>query len=230
MSETIKTPISTNTEGGGEEKPNIEALRKQTSNFITRSKSFNKLCKYVFSICDGNHTGAINATELYAGVLLVHLNLAKYAGAAACYPATRQAVDQLFLASDDDNSGGVDEAEFMNIMIITAASISSRILTYYAFLIVLVPYLAARIINILEFLRVDDGILKIDAAWDATVPDWLNWFIDIVPDSFWLSLPEQIISLAFFFFVIPKIFDKIDQTGAEVAERTVVTNTSSKSD
>jgi hypothetical protein len=62
---------------------------------------------------------------------------------------------------------------------------------------VLVPYLAARIINFLEFLRVDDGILKIDALWDATVPAWLNWFIDIVPDSFWASLPEQVISLAF---------------------------------
>jgi Ca2+-binding EF-hand superfamily protein len=47
----------------------------------------------------------------------VHLNLAKYAGPAACYPATRQVVDQLFLASDDDNSGGIDENEFVNIMV-----------------------------------------------------------------------------------------------------------------
>jgi hypothetical protein len=61
----------------------------------------------------------------------------------------------------------------------------------------LVPYLAARIIAILDFLHVDDGILTIDKMWDEIVPTWLNWFIDIVPDSFWASLPEQIISLAF---------------------------------
>lgn len=104
------------------EKPSIDSLIKGTSNFVTRSEAFRKLCKYVFRICDSTHTGSVNSTELYAGVLLVHLNLAKYAGPAACYPANRDAVDKLFMASDDDNSGGVDEAEFMNIMVGVASS------------------------------------------------------------------------------------------------------------
>ncbi|KAI2489853.1 hypothetical protein MHU86_24729 [Fragilaria crotonensis] len=123
----------------------IEELKQTTSNFITRSSYFKRLCAYVFSICDANNTGSINATELYAGVLLVHLNLAKYAGPAACFPATRQVVDKLFEASDDDKSGGIDAAEFETIMVIAAASISSRIIAYYIFLLVLVPYLAGKV-------------------------------------------------------------------------------------
>ena len=95
----------------------IEELKLSTSNFITRSLSFKRLCAYVFSICDAHKTGSINATELYAGVLLVHLNLAKYAGPAACFPASRSVVDKLFAASDDDKSGGIDAAEFEAIMV-----------------------------------------------------------------------------------------------------------------
>ena len=52
---------------------------------LTRTKAFKKLTKWAFQVCDNNHTGSINKTELYAGFLLVHLNLAKYAGPAACY-------------------------------------------------------------------------------------------------------------------------------------------------
>lgn len=80
---------------------------------------------------------------------------------------------------------------------ITAASISSRILSYYTLVILLVPYLAARILDLLDILRVDDGILKIDAYWDENAPRWMQWFVDVVPDSVWLALPEQIISLLF---------------------------------
>lgn len=92
-------------------------LKQVTSNWITRSYHFKKLCKYVFEICDKGKTGAINSTELYAGVLLVHLTLAKYAGPAACYPASREAVDELFKASDDDDSGGIDQEEFETIVV-----------------------------------------------------------------------------------------------------------------
>lgn len=202
-----------------EEKPNIDELKKSTSNFITRTDAFKKLCNHVFKICDSKGSGTINATELYAGVLLVHLNLAKYAGPAACYPAPRPIVDQLFSACDDDNSGKVDGKEFEDIMIITAASISSRILAYYACIIVLVPYLAKLVLKFLDLLRMGEGIEKIDELWDANSPDWLNSIMKLIPSSFWLGFPETIINLAFFFIVIPKIFDKIDSTGYKVATK-----------
>jgi len=53
--------------------------------WLTRSRGFQHLCKWAFGVCDSNGTGSINKTELYAGFLLVHLTLAKYAGPAACY-------------------------------------------------------------------------------------------------------------------------------------------------
>jgi hypothetical protein len=126
--------------------------------------------------------------------------------------------------------------------IITAASISSRILAYYACIIVLVPYLAKLVLKFLDLLRMGEGIEKIDELWDANSPDWLNSIMKLIPSSFWLGFPETIINLAFvsmhvariifckswtfshnssvqFFIVIPKIFDKIDSTGYKVATK-----------
>jgi hypothetical protein len=94
-----------------------------TGNFLTRSQAFQRLTKWAFSVCDSDGTGQVGKTELYAGILLVHLQIAKYAGAAACYPPTRQVVDDLFEASDDDQSGGIDEKEFASILVICCAQI-----------------------------------------------------------------------------------------------------------
>ena len=52
---------------------------------MTRSRAFKKVSDYSFSVCDNDKTGEVAKTELYAGVLLVHLKLAKYAGPAACF-------------------------------------------------------------------------------------------------------------------------------------------------
>jgi hypothetical protein len=58
---------------------------KGSGNVLTRSKPFGKLAQWAFSVCDSDNTGEVGKTELYCGLLLVHLNLAKYAGPAACY-------------------------------------------------------------------------------------------------------------------------------------------------
>jgi hypothetical protein len=54
-------------------------------NFLTRSRRFHRLLDWAFSVCDSRRKGAIGESELYAGLLLVHLNLAKWAGPAACF-------------------------------------------------------------------------------------------------------------------------------------------------
>jgi hypothetical protein len=41
--------------------------------------------KHAFNVVDSNGTGEVGKAELYAGLLLVHLKLAKHAGPAACY-------------------------------------------------------------------------------------------------------------------------------------------------
>ena len=100
---------------------------KGSSSFLTRSKTFEKLAKWAFSMCNSDkETGKINKTELYAGILLVHLNLAKYAGPAACYPPSRATVENLFDLIDEDQSQAIDEREFIQILKICSVDIASR--------------------------------------------------------------------------------------------------------
>jgi hypothetical protein len=60
----------------------------KTGNILTRSKGFKLLVKKTFAVCDNDKTGEVGKAELYAGLLLVHLKLAKFAGPAACYVRT----------------------------------------------------------------------------------------------------------------------------------------------
>ena len=48
------------------------------------------LVKHAFGVVDSNGTGEVGKAELYAGLLLVHLKLAKHAGPAACYVSTHR--------------------------------------------------------------------------------------------------------------------------------------------
>jgi len=124
-------------------------------------------------------------------------------------------VDQLFDASDHDNSGGIDEKEFENIMIILCGQITSRIFVYYAVIIFLVPYIAIWCLNLLYFIGVDDAALSADAIFDKVAPSFMQWIVHLVPQD----LPEQLISLALFFVVVPKCFDIIDNMGNTIAAK-----------
>jgi len=70
----------------------------------------------------------------------------EYAGAAACFPASRETVNKLFDASDDNNSGTIDEEEFTKIMIICCGQIASRVLLYLALLLFIAPGVAYAIV------------------------------------------------------------------------------------
>jgi hypothetical protein len=62
----------------------VDISHEGSSNFVTRTAAFRRLTKWAFSKVDANSTGSVNKDELYAGVLLVHLRLARYTGSAAC--------------------------------------------------------------------------------------------------------------------------------------------------
>jgi hypothetical protein len=55
------------------------------ANVLTKSPFFVKLVDWAYSVCDSESTGHIGKSELYAGLLLVHVNLARFAGPAACF-------------------------------------------------------------------------------------------------------------------------------------------------
>ena len=98
-------------------------------------------------MCDDSGDGIIDEAELYAGLLLVHLNLAKYAGPAACYPPTRKVCDRLFHKADRDRSGGIDRTEFQYIVGVLCAQIMSRMMVYYIVLILCVPIVATCVVT-----------------------------------------------------------------------------------
>ena len=110
---------------------------------------------------------------------------------------------------------GTAYQEFEQIMIILCSQITSRIIVYYAIIIMLVPYIAHWSLNLLYFVRVDDAALSLDAIFDKFAPSFMQWIVQLIPDD----LPEQMISLALFFLVVPKLFDMIDTIGHEMAEK-----------
>jgi hypothetical protein len=178
---------------------------------LTRTSAFQRHCRWAFTVCDGDGTGRIQKAELYAGILLVHLELAKYAGSAACYPPSRQTVEGLFDASDDDNSGFIDQDEFQQIMVICCAQITGRIVAFYAVLILLVPRMTGVVVH--GFLALDDSMGWGVGKTGIYVPggEWLEMVFN------WGQIGEQVVYLALFFLVIPTVFNWIDKSSQQAA-------------
>lgn len=188
--------------------------------FLTKRKGFLRLTKWAFDICDGDGTGQVGRAELYAGILLVHVQLAKYAGAAACYPPSRSTVDALFDASDDDRSGAIDEEEFTQIMVLCSQQIASRIMVYYGFIILLVPHLADWFVQ---------GLLAIDHSMEWNTKDRL-FYEKVEHFLTWGHLANKAASFAIFCVVIPLFFDFIDSYSASAAEKFIVAKMPEKAD
>ena len=70
-------------------------------------------------------------------------------------PASRETVDKLFDASDEDNSGTIDEEEFQKIMVVCCGQIASRVLLYLALLLLISPFCANGIVLALTYLLAD---------------------------------------------------------------------------
>ena len=61
----------------------------------------------------------------------------------------------MFDASDDDNSGTIDEAEFQKLMVVCCGQIFSRVLLYLALLLAISPFCANVIVLGLAYVLSD---------------------------------------------------------------------------
>jgi len=161
----------------------IDKVFSRKGNILTKSKPFQKLVDSVFAKCDTSESGDVSKSELYAGLLTVHITLARYAGPAACFPPSREVSDQLFEAADADKSGGINKTEFQNILVFLCAQIASRMLVYYFVLILYVPWFSKKVID--KFESIPEG-------------------------GFLESLAEQVISVSIFMVAVPLIWNFID--------------------
>jgi len=131
---------------------------------------------------DDSGDGVIDKTELYAGLLLVHLKLAKNAGPAACYPPTRAVCDRMFRAADRDDNGVLNHDQFHWVMGVLCAQILARMVVFFAVMIITVPFLGSWVIEL------------------AKVPE----------ESYLEKLIRVVISMLVFFFIVPALFNAID--------------------
>ena len=68
----------------GRRSSKISALAKSSVSRFTQSEYFSKLVDKSFASVDVDKSGDVTLEELYAGLLLIHLNMAKYVGSPAC--------------------------------------------------------------------------------------------------------------------------------------------------
>lgn len=173
----------------------------------TRIVLLKKVASWAFDVCaTEERTGSkrttppkskIDRNGFYSGMLLVHLNLAKYVGVAACHPPTRDQIDELFELADQDHSGYLDRTEFTNAVVVACAPITSRIAIYWSLLAIL-PVLVARTMGALNAHVLIRHSHRLPASLYQNVVAVLEWSI------------EHALSVVFFSLLVPKIFGEID--------------------
>ena len=60
-------------------------VQLEGGNSLTKSKAFERFSNWAFERCDTKRTGDISMNDLYSGVLLMHLCIARLLGPVACY-------------------------------------------------------------------------------------------------------------------------------------------------
>lgn len=170
-----------------------------------KSVAFQSLMQWAFSVCDADKNGQLTRDELYSGILLVHLHLAKYIGIAACQPLNRTQVDELFDVATSKTVGKIGINEFEDIAVLSCTRITSRVMVYWVVLVGLVPFLTSRAILVMHrFLDVTLG------RYHAKSLPWLKqlWIF-----TTWLA--EHSVSVAVFTAFVPWLYTKIDSYYAE---------------
>jgi len=106
--------------------------------YLTKTKYFNDLVQWSFDNMDPKKTGYVDKKDLYSGLLLIHLNLGKFAGIAACKPANSEYVYSVFDDLDVDCLGTLDRCQYQNAMDILSSQILRRVALQWSIMILIV--------------------------------------------------------------------------------------------
>jgi Ca2+-binding EF-hand superfamily protein len=123
--QTLDKPEN-NSKSDEQSKPRLPA------SWLSRSKRFRKWCEWAFHVIDTDNTNSVDETELYSGLLLIHLKLGTYAGPAACRPLGRERCHAVFQKMDLDGSGHLDFDEFQQVMSVLFSNILLRVIAQWS--------------------------------------------------------------------------------------------------
>ena len=218
---------------------------KNTS-WLCRTKYFQKICLMAYDTIDSDGSGQIDEKELYAGLLLIHLQLGMYAGPAACRPLSREQVHVVFVKMDTDHSGTLDVLEFQAIMSVLFSNVLLRVIVQWSMTLMIVPWLAQFILScfIIVITSISNVITNLDEhsaffnfieltiegviqfIYVTILPKFIKVIISmiersirIVPISVWKALPLTILSTVLGIVVVPYCIFQIDHYFQTLADR-----------
>jgi hypothetical protein len=110
----------------------VQSKPRLPTSWLSRSKRFRKWCEWAFQVIDTDKTNSVDETELYSGLLLIHLKLGTYAGPAACRPLGRERCHAVFQKMDLDGSGTLDFDEFQQVMSVLFSNILLRVIAQWS--------------------------------------------------------------------------------------------------
>ena len=218
---------------------------KNTSWFC-RTNYFQKMCHQAFDAMDSDGSGQMDETELYAGLLLIHLQLGMYAGPAACRPLSREQVHTVFVKMDTDHSGTLNVLEFQSIMSVLFGNVLLRVIVQWSMTLMIVPWLAQFILSGMMTLisSITNVITNLDEhstffnfveltiegivqfIYMTILPNFIKVIISMiqrcigmVPISIWKALPLTILSTVLGIVVVPYCIFQVDHYFQTLAER-----------
>jgi len=195
------------------------------SNWLSRTKNFQSLVQTTFTIIDTNSSGYVDENELYYGLLLIHLHLTKYLGAAACKLPMRGFVIEVFNEMDTDKSGEISKEEFSKIITYFCCDITSRLSLQCLLALVIIPLITQFIIDILSrftnsiiFILLGVDSVPFDKFMDRYIdrlsefaPGTCYHIIDNIQDKITL-IPMIIVICSLWSFLIPWTMFKVEST------------------
>ncbi|GMI22521.1 hypothetical protein TeGR_g6428, partial [Tetraparma gracilis] len=190
---------------------------------LLRSRFVRSRAASIFRQLDADRSGSLSAGELYAGVLLLHLELAKYLGPAACKPPSRAVVAELFEAYDRDHSADLDEHEFVDLSLLLLSNIATRVLFQFAMTLFLVPHFAPRVLHrlllLVAELRAADpySLLSSASAFyaGAVLPlPYVPLLLSYVPATMALTVVSSVLVM----IIVPAVLDAIDGCSVRLGE------------
>jgi hypothetical protein len=116
----------------GKSEQEAHGKHKLPRTWLYRSKRFRKWCEWAFNVIDTDNSNKVTETELYSGLLLIHLKLGTYAGPAACRPLSRERCHAMFQKMDLDGSGFLEFDEFQQAMSVLFGNILLRVIAQWS--------------------------------------------------------------------------------------------------